>query len=94
MQAPVRLTYHGYAAPTLIAPEWTVSYLVFQAGIPRLKSASITGGGQVYGHEYLGFFRPVVKGYTPAISSLTGGGQIPSSPPFLTRLFGGGSQTQ
>lgn len=85
----IRRTFQGYGAATKIAPEWTVANLVFQAGVPRSRMGSITGGGQIYGHEYQGTFQPLIAGYSPGISAIMGSGQILANPPFLTPLFGG-----
>lgn len=84
-----RKTFHGYAAATIIGPEWRVGYLVFQAGLPKTRGNSLTGGGQIYGHEYMGWQQPLLRSYAPGILSTTGGGQIPYDPAQLAALFGG-----
>lgn len=85
----IRKTFKGYAAPTKVRPEWTVPYLVYQAGIPRSRDMSLTGGGQIYGREFQGTFTPFVVPNVSRIGSLTGGGQMPSLPPALQALLGG-----
>jgi hypothetical protein len=82
-------SFNGYAKPGRYIPEWRVGNLVFQSGNPRLKASSMTGGGQIYGHEYTGDFVPLMQAYTTPIISTVGGGQIPARPSFLTALFGG-----
>jgi hypothetical protein len=84
-----RKTFHGYAAATQLRPEWYVGYLVFQAGVPRQRAGSLTGGGQIYGHEYGGFFTPVLYPNSPGVPSFTGGGQIVAMPAELLALAGG-----
>jgi hypothetical protein len=84
-----RRTFQGYAAATQLRPEWYVQYLVFQAGLPRQRAGSLTGGGQMYGHEYGGFFTPVVYPNSPGVPSFTGSGQIVAMPAELLALAGG-----
>lgn len=88
-----RKTFHGYAAPLRFVPQWRVAALVYKAGAPDLKMSSLTGGGQIYGNEYRAFGKQVISEYTPPIGSQVGGGQVPSQPAFLTRLFGGNQGT-
>ena len=83
-----RRTFHGYAA-AIWGPRWITPNLVFKAGLPDHKSASITGGGQIYGHEFQGLFTPLFAWNTPGVVSWTGGGQIPGQPPMLVPLLGG-----
>lgn len=85
----IRRTFQGYAAPLVVKPEWQVPYLVFQAGIPRTRNNSLTGGGQMYGHEFQGTFTPIVVGNAPGVGSVVGGGQIVGLPPSLANLVGG-----
>lgn len=89
MFGPGRKSFHGYAAATRWAPQWTVAYLVFKSGAPDLRAGSVTGGGQIYGHEFQGTFQPLIGDYTPGIGSFVGGGQMPALPPYLQALFGG-----
>lgn len=89
-------TFHGYAPATRWRPEWTPAFLSFQAGVPRTKGASITGGGQIYGREYRAMAANapnVLKAYAPGFYSFTGGGQIPYDPAQLQALFGGARGT-
>lgn len=88
-----RKSFHGYAAPLRFAPQWRVGALVFKAGMPDLKAASITGGGQIYGREYRAYGKQVISEYTPGIASQTGGGQVNARPAFLSALFGGSQGT-
>lgn len=81
-------TFHGYSSPWW-GPTWETAYLVYQAGIPRARTASLTGGGQIYGHEFAGPFTPLYITNTPGVLSITGGGQILGLPPSLAGLFGG-----
>lgn len=85
----VRPTFHGYAAATRMRPEWRVQFLVFKAGVNETRPNSITGGGQIYGHEFLGTFEPFIVPNASGIGSIVGGGQIPGLPPSLQALFGG-----
>lgn len=89
----VRKTFHGYAAPVRYSPQWYVGNLVFKAGAPDLKAMSMTGGGQIYGHEFAGTFQPMYKTQTPGIYSMTGPGQIPALPPSLAILYGANQGT-
>lgn len=84
-------SFHGYTPATRLAPEWVTQFLVFQGGASHLRTGSLTGGGQVYGHEYGFAFEPVMQGYSTPIASALGGGQIAARPGFLTALFGGSS---
>ena len=86
---PPRPTFHGYAAATRMRPEWQTAFLVFQAGFAHLRDGSMTGGGQIYGHEYAGTFTPLIVAYAPGVGSTLGGGQLPGYPPSLQALFGG-----
>lgn len=89
MGKTVRQTFHGYAVPTRLRPQWYVGYMVFQGGVPNLRKSSMTGGGQIVAQD-LGLLHPnVMKDYTPPITSSVGGGQVASRPPFLQALFGG-----
>jgi len=81
--------FQGYTAAQRLRPEWRVQFLVFQGGNPRLKASSMTGGGQIYGHEYGGYFQPVRKSYSTPVTSKVGGGQVAARPGFLQALFGG-----
>jgi hypothetical protein len=86
---PHRQTFHGYAAGLLARPEWRVAGLVFQAGRPKTRGNSITGGGQIYGHEFVGMQANVLLDYSTGTLALEGSGQIPSLPAELIALFGG-----
>lgn len=87
--ALVRKTFHGYAAATRMRPEWRVQFLVFQAGLPKTRGNSITGGGQIYGHEYMGTFMPLQLAHSAPVLNLTGSGQVVALPPELAGLYGG-----
>jgi hypothetical protein len=82
-------SFMGYTKPGRLVPEWYTGYLVFQGGNPRQRTGSLTGGGQVYGHEYAPLFEPVIQAYSTPVTNLVAGGQIPSNPSFLQALFGG-----
>lgn len=84
-----RPSYQGYTAATRISPIWHPGYFVYQGGNAKVRTGSLTGGGQIYGHPYRGYFKPVVKAYTPGVVSTTGSGQIPSNPAALLALLGG-----
>ena len=85
---PKRKTYRGYAAATRYRPEWTVGFLVFKGGVNSTKAASITGGGQIFGHYYA-YAPQILVSNAPGVYSITGGGQIPGQPPMLVPLLGG-----
>lgn len=85
----VRKTFHGYAAPTIGRPVWHVGYLVFQGGVPKTRGNSITGGGQIYGHELGLLTANVLKDYSTPVSAQMGSGQIVGLPPEVTVLLGG-----
>jgi len=89
MQVAPRKTFHGYAAATRFRPEWTTGFLVFKAGANETKHASITGGGQIYGHEYAPLGSQVLHANAPGYMSITGGGQIPYDPAYIVALLGG-----
>jgi hypothetical protein len=84
-----RPTFHGYAVATTMRPEWRVAFLVFQGGKPHQRTGSLTGGGQIYGHEYGFQFAPWYQPYAPGLGSLVGGGQMPSIPAEIIALLGG-----
>lgn len=84
-------SFHGYTPATRLRPEWRVQFLVFQGGAAHLRTGSLTGGGQVYGHEYGAFFVPIIQQYATPIASAVGGGQVVARPGFLSALFGGSS---
>ena len=90
---PARKTFHGYAAATRWAPQWTVAYLVFQAGAPKLRAGSLTGGGQIYGREYGGMAQNLLMEYSNPLLAQMGSGQIVAYPPSLAALYGGASGT-
>ena len=83
------------AAPELFRPEWRVGHLVFQAGVPRLKTSSLTGGGFLArkdppaGHE-----QPSWQPYATPVSSFLGGGYLGSRVNFLTPLGGNQATSQ
>lgn len=83
--------YMGYTRPGRLIPEWRVQFLVFQGGNSRIRLGSMTGGGQLYGHEPAGAFMPVLVNYGTPITSVVAGGQVVSKPAWLTSLFGGSS---
>jgi len=83
--------FQGYTKPSMYAPQWYVGNLVFQGGNPRQRQGSMTGGGQIYGHELEGLFQPVIVPYATPVISPVAGGQINANPAFLQALFGGAS---
>ncbi len=76
-------------APLYYRPVWHVGHLVYQGGIPKLKRSSMTGGGFIPVRQWAGKEAPSTQPYATPVGSVTGGGQIPSRPNFLTALFGG-----
>ncbi|HEY1411915.1 MAG TPA: hypothetical protein VGF36_07225, partial [Rhodopila sp.] len=90
-----RPTFHGYAAATIMRPEWRVQFLVFQAGMPHQRTGSLTGGGQIPvnipGSEG---FAPWYQPYAPGLNALVGGGQMNAVPAEIIALLGGQSGTQ
>lgn len=83
----------SYTQPPRYTPQWYVGNLVFQGGLKHMRTGSLTGGGQVYGHEYQAFFQPYVMQYATPLANLTAGGQIVSVPPSLQGLIGGAQGT-
>jgi hypothetical protein len=85
----------GQAAAELWRPVWHVGHLVFQAGIPRLKTSSLTGGGFIArkdppaGHE-----QPSWQPYATPVSSFYGSGYLASRSNFLTPLGGNQAVSQ
>jgi hypothetical protein len=79
----------SYTKPPRYAPQWYVGNLVFQGGYENIRIGSMTGGGQIYGHEYQGFQPPVIMSYATPLANLTAGGQIVAVPPSLQGLIGG-----
>jgi hypothetical protein len=77
----------GYGHPSRVMPQWYVGYLTFQAGNPRLKRSSLTGGGQIYARDYVGKFQPVIIMHTSPTVSTVGSGIVPARTPFLTWLL-------
>jgi hypothetical protein len=86
-----RVSFHGYETPTRNRPQWYVPWLVFQGGTSRIRIGSLTGGGQIYGHELGMPNPPVMTAYATPVASLVGGGQVVSNPPWLQALIGGQS---
>ena len=84
-----RSTFHDYAAPTQLRPTWRVAYFVYQAGDARIRLGSMTGGGQVYGHEFTGMFSPLLTANSTPVNNYVGGGQVVSTPPEILALLGG-----
>lgn len=84
-----QLSINGYTPATRIQPEWYVGQLAFKGGRNAVRPSSITGGGQMYGHEYQAFTSNVMKEYATGVDSFVGGGQMPGYPPSLLPLFGG-----
>lgn len=85
-----RPTFHGYAAASIMRPEWRVQFLVFQAGMPHQRTGSLTGGGQIPVNIPGGAgFAPWYQPYAPGIGSTVGGGQFPTVPPEILALLGG-----
>lgn len=85
-----RPTFHGYAAASIMRPEWRVQFLVFQAGKPHQRQGSLTGGGQIPVHIPGGVsFAPWYQPYAPGVGSLVGGGQMLRLPPEILSLMGG-----
>jgi len=79
--------------PSKWRPEWTVPHLVFQGGEPRIPRYSLTGGGFIPHYKgksgFAGKEGLLYQPYVTPISSMTGGGQVPSRTNFLTALFKG-----
>ena len=84
-----RKTFHGYAVATQLRPTWRVQYFVYQAGDAHLRTGSMTGGGQVYGHEFAGTFSPLLTANSTPVNNYVGGGQVVSTPPEILALLGG-----
>jgi hypothetical protein len=89
MRNVVRPHIFGYTTPWRYQPEWYAGNLVFQAGAPRRRAESLTGGGQIYGHELGGTFQPYLTPYSTPVTNLVAGGQVNARPAFLQALFGG-----
>lgn len=70
-------------------PEWTVPHLVFQDGQDRIPRYSLTGGGFIPKKSFAGREGLLYQPYVTPLSSLVGGGQVPSRTNFLTSLFKG-----
>lgn len=78
------------ALPLYYRPVWHVGHLVYQGGVPILKRSSLTGGGFLPMKDgYAGKEAPSWQPYATPISSVVGGGTMPSRPNFLMRLLGG-----
>ena len=79
--------------PTKWRPEWTVPHLVFQGGQDFIPRYSLTGGGFIPNYKGTTGFRGkealLMQPYVTPISSMVGGGQVPSRTNFLTSLFKG-----
>ena len=76
-------------APLNWRPEWRVAHLVFQGGVPVLKTSSMTGGGFMPVKQFAGRQAPLTQPYVTPLSSIAAGGFVPARPNFLQRLFGG-----
>jgi hypothetical protein len=79
------------SAPAWWRPVWHVAHLVYQAGVPRLRASSQTGGGFLPRKDFAGREAPMWQPYATPVSSQVGGGFAPSRPAFLQPLAGGGS---
>lgn len=89
LQSQTRPTFHGYAAALRMRPEWRVAFLVFQGGNPRQRKGSLTGGGQMYAHEFEGRAAMLAVPNAPGVRSLVAGGQFPAAAAALAALYGG-----
>jgi hypothetical protein len=76
-------------APTVWRPEWLVGHLVYQGGVPILKRSSLTGGGFIPSKSFAGKEALSWQPYATPVSSVVGGGQVPSRPNFTTPLANG-----
>lgn len=89
--APPHNPASDYGIPSRNQPEWTVPYLTFQAGQDRIPRYSLTGGGFLPTYKGTTGFRGkeglMYQPYVTPLSSLAGGGQVPSRTNFLTALF-------
>jgi len=80
--------------PLYYRPVWHVGHLVYQGGVPFLKTSSMAGGGFIpYRDGYAGKEPPAWQGYATPLSSMVGGGSMPRRPNFLMRLLGGAVTT-
>lgn len=79
--------------PTRRYPQWYVAELPYQGGVPILKRSSMTGGGFVPMRSLAGKEAPSWQPYATPVSSMLGGGQLPSRPPFTTALGGNAAAT-
>ena len=84
------------AVPAYWRPRWHVGHLVYQAGVPKLKMSSLTGGGFLAENlsSYAGREAPSWQAYSVPVVSAVGAGLIPSRPNFLTGLSNGTSTPQ
>jgi hypothetical protein len=80
---------YGYTPAPRNPPRWIVPQFVFQGGNPRIRIGSLTGGGDIYGKPYLGFFQPCVVPQMAPVVSGTGGGATLTAPYQLAGLLGG-----
>lgn len=82
--------------PVQWRPQWTVPHLVFQGGQDRIPRYSLTGGGFIPHFKgrtgFAGRENLLIQPYVTPLSSLVGGGQVPSRTNFLTALFKGVSE--
>jgi hypothetical protein len=90
---------HGHpidnqAAPERYQPVWHVNHLVYQGGTPRLKAASMTGGGFLPQRSPAGREQPSWAPYATPIHSAVGAGFFAARPNFLTALSGGSQTSQ
>lgn len=76
-------------APRQWRPEWRVNHLVYQSGYDRIPRYSLTGGGFIPKKSFRGREGLLYQPYVTPVSSMVGGGQVPSRTNFLTSLFKG-----
>ena len=88
-----RPSFLGYTPATRFNPGGLgvgAGIMVFEGGVNRTKAASITGGGQIYGHEFTAMgMGNIIIANAPGLTSMVGGGQIASRPAWLQALAGG-----
>jgi hypothetical protein len=82
------------AMPRVWRPLWHVGHLVYQAGVARLKTSSLTGGGFIPQRSLSGGQGGSLQSYYTPVASAIGGGQLPSRPNFLTPLLGSSTTSQ
>jgi hypothetical protein len=85
------VTHHPIAdqqPPALYKPVWHVNHLVYQGGVPRLKQASLTGGGFLPMRDFAGREAPSWQPYATPVVSQIGAGFFPARSNFLQPLSG------